>query len=456
MICYFTRINPPSANLERFGFYSFWVSLTSYHGDSREPRKLLNVRGFMKYRIMAAALLFINSQVFFISAANPLGTRWAQEMFLGFLLFYSTIYLGSRILLRGILSRNDMFVWAIVLAIFIGSPIFALIQYGQPIVYGLIESRQSLSILIYFPLKRLITTGRVDADLIFKYIVFISLSILAVSMLMKVGVVSINANSGPVDPLRPDRNSMGRYYYILSFMISLVKLYRTRDLKWAISLIIFLYAIFFVLQERQSMIAVILVGIVYIGYNGLKVQYLKSSFLALTLISIIAIFFLYGLEDQRARLMILIGDTFSEKTTESVRANTVATMWEELSDSKGLGFGALSLMWNDGFHRFYGGNFYLGDVGIFGTFFRLGFLAVPLLAFVFYRLIVVLRRMPPSDNKNIVVLSLLYALFTSPTSGLLEYRGFFFGMLFCIVVTAHYSHKRIYQAKPPLPQPIPG
>jgi len=414
-----------------------------YSGFStlREKLSFMNIN---KYKLATVLLLVINSQVLFVNVANPLSIRWTQEFFLGILTIYAVYYFLTKSIKNGRLNSSDLFIWVVVIVIILGSSVLALIQYGQPLIYGLIESRQALALLVYFPLKRLVYTKYIDGNFILKCVVMISLAILFIALLMKAGVISQEAIDTGNDLLRADRNSMGRYYFILSFIIALVKFYSTRKkIQWAVLSLLFFYAIFFILQERQSMVAIVLIGCIYIIYNGMKIGRIKSTFLIFFLILVVSLSVMYGFESQKDKIATLLGSVTPVKLAVSVRANTMLTMWNELKDSNGLGFGALSLMWKDGFHRFYGSNFYLGDVGIFGTLFRLGIFALPLLAYVTFKLIIVLRHMQPSYVKDVVALGYLYGLFTLPTSGLLEYKGFFLGLLFCLAVTSHYTTRAL-------------
>ena len=77
-------------------------------------------------------------------------------------------------------------------------------------------------------------------------------------------------------------------------------------------------------------------------------------------------------------------ELFTEAAAEpGVRENTIEIILEAIRNNAFMGMGALSLQWNNGFENIYNRHFYLADVGVFGVYYRYGFLALFVLA-IFY------------------------------------------------------------------------
>jgi hypothetical protein len=117
---------------------------------------------------------------------------------------------------------------------------------------------------------------------------------------------------------------------------------------------------------------------------------------------------------------------------ESARILTSLQIFSEFSNGDLWGHGALSLMWKGGFHRLYGENFFLADVGVIGTMFRFGILAVPILIFASWILIRATRRLPKGEIRRTVAYGIIFSFLLIPTAGLVVYRGFFLGILLAI------------------------
>lgn len=384
-------------------------------------------------------LLLVNAQIFFVNAANPFAIRGAQEVFFVFCILYTFFYVAASFAKSGRIRFDEFFTISVVVCLVFGSAFFAYVKYGQPLSYGFIESRRVFALLVYFPLKSALRKNDNSVEMLIQYILYISVFLWIIAFLMKIGLIAAGSLDMSGDSLRSDRNGMGKYYFVFSYIVSLVNYYKTKNIKWALLAILFIYGVFFITQERQGMLAVALVTFLYTVFMASIKGSIKATFRSFLVVLIVAVVFIFFMEEQRNDVYELLSEVLSESVLESARGRTLNTIWIQLADNYGLPSGALYLYWQDGFHRFYGPNFFLGDVGIFGTIFRLGFLSVPFLGYVFFVLFRSAVFMRSSAIKEIVVLGYAYAFFTLATSGLLEYRGFFLALLYVIAVTERRS-----------------
>ena len=131
--------------------------------------------------------------------------------------------------------------------------------------------------------------------------------------------------------------------------------------------------------------------------------------------------------------------------TQSARAHTISTIWQELNASAFYGHGALSLSWNTGFHRFYGTNFFLADVGYAGMLFRYGlFFSIILLASSLIAAWLAHRNMKRCKLKKAIGVGLVTVILLP--AGLFLYAGLMFGVLLAIAAgNAKRSHPKVIQ-----------
>ena len=391
----------------------------------------------MSSRLIAVVLLFLNSQLIFVSGANPMGIKGAQEAFFVFLILLSVGYLVSRSK-DGNLLKVDVWVFIIVCIYVLMSTLIAWIRFGQPFLYGLIESRITFAMLIYFPMRYFISTGKLEVSNVFNLILSITVLIIFLSMLIKWGAIpkSIlpSAPDEPMSGLRADRNSMGRYYIIFSFLYSYVMFVHMRKWSWFLLTGLMGYSVLFIIQERQLMFGLMFVVLCHLSYRLYKGDVRPLLYMCVGASLGGGILF-FVLAEKANFLSALLLQTMSGETLETARFRTAAIMIGQLYNSNGMGFGALSLLWNNGFQRFYGEGFYLGDVGLLGTCFRFGLFAVPILLLVGMVIYRQIRKMKGGIAKEVIVLSFLYCIITLPTSAPIEYRGYFVGLLLAVVVS---------------------
>ncbi|MFC6478930.1 hypothetical protein ACFQDN_23790 [Pseudomonas asuensis] len=142
--------------------------------------------------------------------------------------------------------------------------------------------------------------------------------------------------------------------------------------------------------------------------------------------------------------------------TDNVRENTIAAIMNHLHQYNWVPSGSLSLMWNDGFKRFFSNYFFLSDVGVMGTLFRFGFLTfaiIPIGLFIHYKVATKL-----SPNLDFTLAFFLANLAMWPLVGVFEYQAPTAFLLALQALKTHYrntANTADEVAEVPYPYPMP-
>lgn len=368
-----------------------------------------------------------------------MGIKGVQEIFLFIIIIYTFFYLIDKLNRRKI-HYVDLYVFCLVLLYVVLSAAFSKFRFGQPLEYGVFEARITFAMFVYFPLRMFLVNEQITPRLTLDYVLIITMGIIFFASLVKFNVIPKSFVLSPIEgssELREDRNSMGRYFIILSFIYTFTMYAHFKRKVFLYYFIVITYAVFFILQEKQVMIGLTGTIFIYMVYRLLR----KGDYKILTyyvLISGSAILFInafypYVLDN----LVNLLSKVSDDNFVESMRYREITTIVREMGRDYGLlGHGSIWNSWNGGFARIYGDIFFVGDVGIIGTFYRLGLLfGVPIV--VSYLLIFssVAYQMRMSVEKDVVVLGLTYLLLTFPTSAPIAYRGYYLGLLLAIAVS---------------------
>jgi len=401
----------------------------------------------MKYFFMF--ILFLNSQVFFFSGGNQLGIRGAQEVFIGFLILFTLVYVLG-IFRTDSLDLYDHYVLVVTSGVFIFSSLLALIKHGQPLFYGMIESRVTLSMLIYFPIIYMIRKQGFGPLNVMRCVFYMTFGIVFFGVLIKFNLFPrALLVTPPIDSgesiLRLDRNSMGRYYVIISALFAIAYYNRTQKLIYLGSFLVFLLAALFIVQERQNVIGIVMATLVFMSgveiING-RISRLIKIFVAIGLMIGVVYFIFPNLAQFTFDIFSKLS---SEGLVESLRYRTIETIFDELRINFWQGHGTLSLLWNNGYHRLYG-TFFIGDVGVIGTLFRLGIpLSIFLWLYSVFIFLHLIKRVPTSAIRDLGILSILFIIFTMPTSAPIEYRGYFVGLVFALLVSMNRYSRGQFQ-----------
>ena len=165
-------------------------------------------------------------------------------------------------------------------------------------------------------------------------------------------------------------------YYLLKFMDN------PNDKKIFIPFIILMVYLIFVNKGRQPLA---LVGIIYfIYYIRMKRLTIKRFVLGLSPIVIFIAIILYDSSFLERFFSIFEGIKTSDNSTLA-RLNSIESVIPYIIDNPVLGFGNLSYKFREfGFHAFFGYQFYLADIGVFGTIARGGIVLLTIYFGLYY------------------------------------------------------------------------
>ena len=383
-------------------------------------------------KLFLLLFLFMNSQAIFEIAHNPIAIPYAQELFLGFLLLFFMFVVVPDSILKLRIPRLDAAIAAITLVLWLGSAAHASFRYGQPLIYGLIEDRRALGLFAYFPLVMLLRSRRVGIDDLFRTILILSTLFIGYGVLVAAGLApTVKSFAMEGANIRSGRMNFGLYYMVLSFFICMARFSFRHEHKWAYLSAFFFFSMAFLGQTRQLVLGAFLIGIGSLLLGKVRFARFLAISVVTTLLPLLVLLWV------NQEFLLRYYDLFSALSSadylqESARVLTSLQIFHEFANGDPWGHGALSLMWRGGFHRFYGEHFFLADVGIVGTFFRFGILALPILLFAGWILIRAIRTLPGGEVRRTLAYGIIFSFLLMPTAGLVIYRGFFLGILLAI------------------------
>lgn len=382
-------------------------------------------RPLLAHRNLLFILLLLNSGCLFLTDNKEAGLPYLRELYLlGIMAATALLFVAWKRLYQ---SKTSLWILFVGLVLPLASAGLANLNFGQPLVYGLLEERRSFLYLVFFPtLFLLIKTAPTQAQLE-KFFLYSGLACATVGFLYYLGVIPENTNIAfEVDDkdagsatLRPDRYRIGSAYVgICAFML----MYRLKQQVSLADLGLLLYFsayLWLVMQTRQTMLIWALAGL-WIFRERID-SLLKLGLLGCALLVVsyfMAPEFYY---QQYLKFNALL---FEATSGPSVRGTTTAIVLDAVAANWYVGLGALSLQWNGGFSSLYNPHFYLSDVGIFGLYYRFGLLT-PAIALIYY--LGFLRLMKKCPHKghllNAFQLSFYFSLLNFALSNSLMYGG---------------------------------
>jgi len=414
------------------------------------PKKLLSTLLF--------ALFVLNSQMITATAHNPVGIRYARELYIAALIAYvawRTLFFFSRHTLPKFL------VWLLALSVIpaLWSAVTALLVHGQPLHYGLLEERRLFEFLSGFVLSDLAVRAGVSAERLVRLAFGTAVFCAAVGICFQIGLVpDLRDILGDFDSrpgVRELRASIGLSYMVLSLYIAMLAAVRFRSDEAGVTIrypivwsFFFLAIIAFIGQTRQLLIVGASVAGLYLVKEWRRaIRYVPHAVLAaLITAAIVSITIPAGKLSQYWSLLAALSDR--EYISASNRAKTIAVIFHEVGSHLFFGGGALSQKWQDGFSRIYGTFFYLADVGDFGVLYRYGIFAVLYFALTLAFLWKCFSRVPAGYVKTLCGLGFLFSILTSFTAGFQLYQGTFLGLLvaLCEIERRQLSLQRAHGA----------
>jgi hypothetical protein len=370
-------------------------------------------------------LMLLNSGCIFLTDDKIAGIPLLREAWLAGVILSAVILMVVWKHVHHSKAAAWILLFGMVLPVF--SAILAKLNWGQPIIYGLLEERRNFAYLIFFPAYFLMVKTKPTQEQIQQFMLISGLACVFVGFLYYFKIIPQNSNiafavdekDGGVNLLRPDRYRIGAGYVNLCALMLMYSIKRHMTAFKLVALAIFALYLWTVLQTRTIMLIWALSGMwIFRNRPGLVLQIAGLAVLALAAAYVIVPDAIIGQYDKFFALM--------DEATEGpgVRDTTIAISIAEVAKNHFVGLGALSLQWQGGFSRIYNDWFYLSDVGIVGVYYRFGFFA-PFIAFAFYAGFI--RIMRNCRNKGDLLaayqLDFWFALFNMVLSNSIMFGG---------------------------------
>jgi hypothetical protein len=342
------------------------------------------IKTLFAYRNLLLVLMLLNSGCIFLTDDKIAGIPLLREAFLAAVLLSAVIL----IVIWKTVHQSKAAAWIMLFGVVLPvlSAILANLNWGQPILYGLLEERRSFAYLLFFPLYFLMIKTKPTQEQIERFMLISGMACVFVGFLYYFKIIpentnidfTVDAKDGGENLLRPDRFRIGANYVSICAFMLMYSIRRKLTVTKVVTLGIFAAYLWLVLQTRTVMIIWALAGIWIFRSRPRPVIQMA----ALAVFALIAVYVIAptAITDQYDKFMALM-----DEATDGggVRDVTIALTMRDIAANNYVGMGALSLQWQNGFARIYNDWFYLSDVGIVGVYYRFGFLA-PFIAFVYY------------------------------------------------------------------------
>jgi hypothetical protein len=213
-------------------------------------------------------------------------------------------------------------------------------------------------------------------------------------------------------------------------------------LKWALLWIVFVFDVIVLEQGRQTIIAVVVASALILSRSKVAVRRLAITCLC----SLLAILpFIWASVVKTWQKYVFLFALLSR--AQNLRVETLHTV---LTRNLLVPHGALWAQWNEGFAGYFGPNFFLSDIGVFGELFRYGAALLVLLLLGYYGFIYMSIRsakwgvVTRTCAASIFILAILHVF-----QPVIEHGGFDVGILIALLACERLS------TLPPGAQPHP-
>ncbi|WP_345972458.1 hypothetical protein [Sulfurimonas diazotrophicus] len=384
------------------------------------------------FQIFSLIIVFIFSLKYFQS--TPFETLFfqAQAFFLGIVLVFLMLFVFTKLIKRRKFDKMIFYYLLLIVTIPFYSAYRASTEFGQPFIYGVLAERTWLllgtSIWLYYVLiTKKISFSTMESAFVF--MAWVSLFIFTIFVLtFDPNQLQSSEEIANFVHLTEDRGlrfkfqkyfiTFGSIYYFVKYMID-------KNAKDLIYMSFFLGFVFFVIQGRFYILAILLTYTFYLIMNysmsRLFVIVIKTGFVLFVGLLILQII----MPDYLDRMSYLFSQMFTvlagqESMDSSANARIFASLivfeyFEMHPMSVFWGTGRVSHQWDGGYDSIFG-YFYPSDIGVLGGIFMygaIGFIVLYLIPFIFS--INVLRKLPSSEDVFIVTFKylLVYALIAS-------------------------------------------
>lgn len=342
------------------------------------------LRKILAYRHLLFLLILLNGESLFLTDDKKAGIPFLRELFLlGIIAATALLFAGWK---RVYQSKTSLWILFMGALLPVSSAVLANLNFGQPIAYGLLEERRFFAYLIFFPTLYLLIKASPTQAQLEKYFLIAGVFAATVGFLYYLKIIPENAGVSfernaielGENNLRPDRYRIGASYITLCALMLMYSM-KNRVSLWKLVLLTYFAAyLWLVLQTRQTMLIWTIAGIWIFRDRIDSLFKVASLAVVLFVASYYAFPEFYALQWEKFNALL-----FEATSSPGVRDRTIAIILDAIAANNYFGMGALSLQWNDGFARVYNTHFFLSDVGIFGAYYRYGFLT-PFIALVFY------------------------------------------------------------------------
>lgn len=359
-----------------------------------------------------------------------MGINGIQELLYAVLVVFSLFYVAYQFINESRIVRTDAIVIFLVFFGIIYSSMLSHIHFDQPLQLGLLEERRILAFLVYFPIIWALRAGIINVDQLLSWIVVAALICSIFSILIYIGLISPLNIKETTSILREERYSIGQFHIALASLIIVSRLTYTNFFQSILLLVLFLGVLIVIVQTRQILIAM-LIALIYlrgpIKFSIWLIPTILISYIAYSNIDVFNAF----VEKYFTLLNTLLSESYA---TESARSLTITTIFKELSEGNWFGLGAVSPLFNGGFPNIYHSNFYLADVGLFGTIYKFGIVSIPLYLTYYIVQSSTLIRIRQHKHTKLLVSIWILLIATFPVAATIEYRGYISGLLLAISI----------------------
>ncbi|MBM76504.1 MAG: hypothetical protein CMK59_13945 [Proteobacteria bacterium] len=382
---------------------------------------------------------------------SPIGVPYGRELLgAASIGFTFVVYLPWRIRNNAIMAI-ELHILGLTLFCWIIPGVFAYLYYGQPVLYGLIEERRVLGLLGMFPILYFAMTKSVTSKEILRYLIYAGIAAMCVIWLMY-----LTSDGSRVTPegkvitkeelqamgKRTSRIFVGSKYICLSTIFASVMFRYRKENKWLLYIVAVLATQFMACQGR-TLFGLSCIFIAIITFRSPRMY----TFLALAAFGgFVALLFFWEMLQNQIEGLLAVAMQYQKIATvqnmaKDVRSHSLLVVYSTLADNNYFGVGSLSLMWKNGFHRLYGQNFYLTDLGFPSTFMRYGIaLGIAYMLYVAWLCFHTWKKLPPkTEEKEITLYAFVFLLALLPLHSI-EVSFDHFAVVFFIAATARLDY----------------
>lgn len=340
------------------------------------------------------------------------------------------------------------------------SAVLASLNFGQPLIFGLLASRRSLYCLtglIIFSLlkKEIISINNLEKIFIFYFITMLAIYYM-INIFFPAEALLSTADTEFTKGFVGYSESMGisRYIFDQSIIIFglIYSLVNRKNKKFLVYLLCALFYIFFFFRGRIPIFLFIIIGAYYLIVKAnLKT---KITFCVFTGIVIPLSFFFGGFEQELSHLIVFFKDGFAALTgkigsdaSANARIFEAKTAWRSIEQFHYIGVGQLSNQWLLT-NKLLLGYFHPSDIGLLGIWFLYGIAGV--VAF-FYLCLMVGKLFFIINKENIFIFSCwlysVYILLSSLMTGGIFITAFGQFSIMLAIITYSIEKNKKYSTK---------